>query len=104
LNNKYATNCGGKTCTGAMPSEVNDWLNDTIKSLDKRSWKGRNGWMGWSSILFGDKEHLCYKVSNKLVCEQFIGKFIVHYNPKKAYCNIVSHFFLLIQFSTFFFE
>jgi hypothetical protein len=28
--------------------------------------------MGWSAILFAEKKHLCNKVSNKLVCEQFI--------------------------------
>jgi hypothetical protein len=40
--------------------------------LDKKPWKGRNGWMGWSTMLFAEKRLLCYKVTNKLVCEQFI--------------------------------
>ena len=30
--------------------------------------------MGWSTLLFAEKEHLCYKVTNKLLCEQFVDR------------------------------
>ena len=72
LNDAYKRPDG--SVTGAMPEEVNTWLSSSTLKLDKSEWKGRNGWMGWSAVLFAEKRHLCHKVTNKLVCEQFVEK------------------------------
>ena len=74
LNKEYDTCEPDCKMTGAMPSDVDAWISPTNQKLNKKSWKGRNGWMGWSTILFAEKRHLCHKVTNKLVCEQFIDK------------------------------
>jgi hypothetical protein len=66
--------------TGAMPEEVNTWLDSATLKLDKSEWKGRNGWMGWSAILFAKTRLLCHKVTNKLVCDQFVE------NLRREFC------------------
>jgi hypothetical protein len=72
LNDNYKRADG--TVTGAMPAEVKTWLGSSTLKLDKSEWQGRNGWMGWSALLFAEKRHLCNKVTNKIVCEQFVEK------------------------------
>ena len=50
----------GTNVPGAMPTEVTKWLDGAGK-LDKKPWKGRNGWMGWSTMLFAGKDDFFYQ-------------------------------------------
>merc|ERR1711871_1282412 len=48
---------------GALPEDVSKWINGDTKTLSTKGWSGRNGWLGWSALLFGRIDILCDKVT-----------------------------------------
>ena len=63
--------------TGALPTNVKKWCaNQNMKQWTalKSKWHGNTGWMGWSAVLFGPEEVLCDKVSNQIVCHDFVRR------------------------------
>ena len=83
LNDEYSTvaSPSGEGATGALPKQVQDWVDGDGKLILRGGqrgdtgggWQG-NGWMGWSAILFAEPRLLCNKVSNKVVCQSFVEK------------------------------
>jgi hypothetical protein len=77
LNAMYKNMASDALPTGALPSAVKKWIeNKDMKhwKASKSTWQGNTGWMGWSAVLFGPDEVLCDKVSNQIVCHDFLRR------------------------------
>lgn len=77
FNSNYGNSARDSLPTGALPLHVKKWSGDEIMKqwqALKSTWHGNTGWMGWSAILFGPEEVLCDKVSNQIVCHDFLRR------------------------------
>ena len=77
FNTNYKDFASASHATGALPGEVKTWCAGKNKkewTALKAHWHGNTGWMGWSAVLFGPEEVLCDKVSNQIVCHDFLRR------------------------------
>lgn len=71
LNENYVEKEKVNAAKGATPHEVNLWINKDTPFA--RQNKMTTSWMGWSAILFANKEVLCHDSENPLACQNWVS-------------------------------